>query len=112
MYGKSGQLLRMSALLATLILLAPVRALGVTLPAEFVPGVRLNWVSVGTATDQEHGAMQVYYSKFFELSPTDMQVIIALTYSSPHLSATSETYWGGICPGSDRLQYLLRPCAE
>ena len=94
MYGKS-ELLRMSAFLAALILaVAPAGAQGVTLPPDYVPGVPLNWVSVGTARDQEHGEMQVYYSKHMALSPRDMMVAIALVYSSPRLSATSETYWG------------------
>ena len=38
--------------------------------------------------------MQVYYSKYTALSPRDMMVAIALVYSAPRVSATSETYWG------------------
>src|SRR5438128_1439057 len=95
MNGISRHLLRMSALLAALILgTTPVFAEDVALPTYVVPGVPLNWTSIGTARDQQHGEMKVYYSKHIAISPRDMMVAIALVYSSPRLSATSETYWG------------------
>lgn len=94
MNGKSRQRLRQSALLAALIFAAaPVCAQSAALPTNFI-GTPFNWVSVGTARDQEHGEMQVYYSKYTALSPRDMMVAIALVYSAPRVSATSETYWG------------------
>ena len=91
MQGKS---LRASALLAALVVVAaPVCAQSAALPASYI-GTPLNWVSVGTARDQEHGEMQVYYAKYVALSPRDMMVAIALVYPSPRMSLTSETYWG------------------
>jgi hypothetical protein len=69
-------------------------AQNVALPSQDGTGTHFNWISAGSGTEGDQGEIQVYFSRYIDVSPTDMMVMIAVVFSSPRTSATSEAYWG------------------